>query len=72
VAIAAGDWHNFALRSDGSLVGWGGRNFEINGISVEVDFRQTTVPAGNDFVAIASGDFHGVALKSDGSLAGLS
>ena len=62
VAIAAGAGHSLALRSDGSLVGWG---------------RGGTPPDGNDFVAIAAGGRepqrkvivgYGLALKSDGSL----
>jgi len=39
VAIAAGWDHSLALRSDGSIVGWG-RN----------DYGQAAPPAGNDFV----------------------
>ena len=59
VAIAAGDFHGLALRSDGSLAGWG-PNWD----------GQTNVPPGNDFTAIAAGDCYGLALKSDGSLVG--
>ena len=44
VAIAAGSVHSLALKSDGSLVGWG---YNCYG--------QTNVPAGNDFVAISAG-----------------
>ena len=52
-------YHSLALKSDGSLVGWGDNGY-----------GQTNVPAGNDFVAIAAGDYHSLALKSDGSLVG--
>ena len=52
-------YHSLALKSDGSLVGWG------NNV-----YGQTNVPAGNDFMAIAAGGFHSLALKSDGSLVG--
>jgi hypothetical protein len=63
VAIAAGAAHSLALKSDGSLVGWG------TGCSPP--------PDGNDFVAIAAGGRapqtlrimgYSLALKSDGSI----
>jgi len=55
VAIAAGDYHTVALKSDGTVVAWG-RSSE----------GQTTVPTGlSGVVAIAAGGFHNVALKSD-------
>jgi len=57
VAIATGEGHCLALRSDGSLVAWG-CNYE----------GQCNVPAGTDYVAIAAGDNHCLALRSNGSL----
>ena len=58
-AIAAGDGHTLALRSDGSVVAWGDNGF-----------GQSTVPiqAQNGVTAIAAGFLHSVALKSDGSV----
>ena len=44
IAIAAGWHHNLALKSDGSIVGWGNNNY-----------GQATPADGNDFVAIAAG-----------------
>ena len=41
--IAAGGYHNRALKSDGSIVGWG-----------RDTFGQATPPDGNDYVAIPS------------------
>jgi len=58
-AIAAGYVHSLALKSDGSIVGWGNNLY-----------GQATPPAGNDFIAIAAGGDHGLALKSDGSIIG--
>jgi len=58
VAIAAGDAHTVALKSNGTVVAWGNNGY-----------GQTTVPAGlSGVVAIAAGGFHTVALKSDGTV----
>ncbi|MGD0649781.1 MAG: fibronectin type III domain-containing protein [Verrucomicrobiia bacterium] len=56
VAIAAGSsFYDLALKSDGTVVGWGGQ----------------TPPAGlSNVVAIAAGSSHGLALKSDGTVVG--
>ena len=61
VAILAGNKYSLALKSDGSLAGWGAdqrsERFEV------------TVPAGKDFIAIVCGDEYRIlALKSDGTL----
>lgn len=48
-----GGWHNLALKSNGSLVGWG-----YNGDG------QTDVPEGNDFVEIGSGSYHSLAIAA--------
>ena len=42
VAIAAGDYHSLALRSDGTLVGWG-NNYDSSGT---IYYGQATPPAG--------------------------
>lgn len=54
IAVAAGNYHNMALRADGTVVGWGGTN---------------TVPAGlNNVVSIAAGGYHSLALRRDGTV----
>ncbi|MBN2314647.1 MAG: hypothetical protein JXM79_12010 [Sedimentisphaerales bacterium] len=52
MAIAAGDAYSLALKSDGSIVGWG---YNYNG--------QATPPTGNDFVAISAGFSHSLAIR---------
>lgn len=60
IAIAAGNEHSLALKSDGTVVGWGN-----NGSA------QTTIPAGlSGVIAIAAGGSHSLALKSDGTVVG--
>lgn len=57
IAIAAGRYHSLALKSDGTIVGWGDNSS-----------GQATPPAGNNYIAIAAGYYHSIALKSDGSI----
>ena len=59
-AVAGGNGHSLALRSDGTVVAWG-RN----------DYGQTNVPSGlKDVKAIAAGFQHSLALKEDGTVVG--
>ncbi|MBI1825319.1 MAG: tail fiber domain-containing protein [Planctomycetes bacterium] len=57
-AVAAGSNFSLAIRSDGSVVGWGANNY-----------GQTNVPAGT-YVAIAAGEHHALGIRSDGTLGG--
>jgi hypothetical protein len=58
-AIAAGDYHSVALKTNGSVVAWGWN-----------EFGQTTVPveAQSGVTAIAAGGAHTVALKTNGGV----
>ncbi len=58
IAVTAGDKHAAALKTDGSIVCWGGNAF-----------GKTYVPEPNTgFVAVAAGVQHTVGLKNDGSV----
>ncbi len=51
MAIAAGEVHSLALKSNGSIVGWG---------------DTSPLPAGNDFVAIAAGEGYSLVIREPG------
>ena len=58
VQVAGGNYHNLALKGDGTVVAWG---WNDNG--------QTSIPAGlNNVVQIAGGYGHSLALKADGTM----
>jgi hypothetical protein len=58
IAIAAGNAHALALKSDRTVVAWG-----------QNSFGQTNVPAGlSNVVAIAAGYAHNLALKANGTV----
>jgi hypothetical protein len=60
IAVAAGSWHNLALKADGKVVAWGDNN---NG--------QCNVPVNlNGVVAIAAGGYHSLVLKTNGTVVG--
>ncbi|MEY2427687.1 MAG: large repetitive protein [Verrucomicrobiota bacterium] len=58
IAIAGGNLHSLALKSDHTVVGWG---FNV--------FGQATPPAGlTNVVAISAGNSYSIALKSNGTV----
>jgi len=61
VAIAAGTFHSLALKSDGTVVGWG--------VDSSADFGQATPPSGlTNAVAISAKYTSSAALKGDGTV----
>lgn len=69
-AIAAGERHSLALRSDGTVWSWGSnqRGELGNGTTGDPVARPAQVPGLTGVVAIAAGGFHSVALRSDGTV----
>jgi alpha-tubulin suppressor-like RCC1 family protein len=75
IAIAAGQFHNLALCTDGTLAAWGynfygqlGNGLTSNS-STPVAVSKTGVLTGKTIIAIAAGTYHSFALCSDGTLA---
>lgn len=68
IATHSPSGHALALRSDGSLAGWGLNQGVQELGSADIFYGQAIVPAGNDFKAIAVGTFHSLALRSNGTV----
>jgi hypothetical protein len=67
-AIAAGSFHNLALRKDGTVVAWG-RNKNIFADVLEAATLQSRVPDGlSEVIAVAAGGYHSLALRADGTV----
>jgi alpha-tubulin suppressor-like RCC1 family protein len=68
-AIAAGDYHSLALKTDGSLWGWGANGHGQLGLG-DTTVRTTPDQTGveTDWSAISGGYRHTMAVKTDGSL----
>ncbi len=74
IAVAAGDGHGLALRSDGTVVGWGINNCgqAIGSVSTNSDRASGLVKIDgqilSNVVAVAAGGNHSLALKADGTV----
>lgn len=70
VAIAAGDAHSLALKSDGTVLSWGrDESGQLgNDTPKENKFTPVTVSEASNIIAIAAGGGFSMALKSDGTM----
>lgn len=67
--IAAGGYHTVALRSDGTLWGWGWNGFgQLGDGSTDDSLSPIKIGNDTDWTSIAAGSYHTVALKKDGTL----
>jgi alpha-tubulin suppressor-like RCC1 family protein len=69
--ISAGGYHTYAIKTDGTLWGWGdGSNGRLGEFSVQLDRSSPvqTALGGNTWSAISLGKHHNIALKTDGTL----
>jgi alpha-tubulin suppressor-like RCC1 family protein len=71
-AVAAGSYHSLALRSDGTVWGWGTNSSGQLGDTTTTSPRRSAVQVsgltGSTVVAIAAGGLHSLALLSDGTV----
>jgi len=68
--VACGEYHTMAIKTDGSLWGWGHNQFGMLGIN-NTDQKNTpvtTILGGTNWKSVACGDIHVLAIKTDGSL----
>jgi alpha-tubulin suppressor-like RCC1 family protein len=70
VAISAGGNHSLALKSDGTILAWGGDGDGQLGDNSSSTDKSTPVPVANasGIVAINAGSYHSFAVKADGTL----
>jgi alpha-tubulin suppressor-like RCC1 family protein len=70
VAVAAGDLHSLAIRTDGTVAAWGENFYGQLGDGTTTN-RSTpiTVTGLTDVTAVAAGDFHSLAVRTDGTVA---
>src|SRR3546814_8406477 len=69
MAIAAGDAHSLALKTDGSLWGFGQNTFGQLGVGDD-DQRSAPVKVMDCVRAIAAGEGHSLIVEADGTLWG--
>ena len=72
LAVAAGDSHSLALKSDGSVIAWGengsGRLGDGTTTNRYAPVAVSGLGSGSGVIAVSAGDSHSLALKSDGSV----
>ncbi len=68
VAVTAGAGHTLALKSDGTVWGWGySAHYELGGYTTD-RLLPVQVNGLSDIIAISGGTWHSLALKSDGTV----
>lgn len=74
IAVSAGNISSLALKSDGTVWGWGGDNFgqlgdgNANLTGCFCELAPVQAAGLNNIVAITNGSYHAMALKGDGTV----
>lgn len=68
MAVAAGERHTLAIRSDGTLFSWGDNLSGQLGTTGASRQYPAAVGTGTDWIAVAAGGQHSLALRKDGTL----
>jgi len=67
-SVSAGSMHTMAIKTDGSLWGWGNMYYKpVDGTGTGVTIP-TQIGTDNNWVFVFAGDNHTIAIKTDGSL----
>jgi len=71
VSVTAGAWHSLALKSDGTVAGWGWNRYGQVGRGVFSFIEPTPVGVTNlnGALSLAAGAVHSLAMLSDGTVA---
>jgi alpha-tubulin suppressor-like RCC1 family protein len=71
VAVSAGEYHNLAIKSDGTLWAWGRNGDGQLGLGGTIqENAPVQVGSDSDWVAVSAGGYHTLAMKADGTLWG--
>ena len=71
IAISAGNFHNMALRADGTVFTWGRNSHGQLGLGDTNDrYYPVPVPGISNVFTIAAGGYHSLLLANDGMMAG--
>ena len=70
IALSAGYNHNLALKSDGTLLSWGGdENGQLGDSTARKEqYTPVAVQGASEIIGISSGLYHNVAVRADGTL----
>ena len=69
--VVSGLWHCIALKTDGTLWGWGNNDYgQLTGTSNSYGATPSQIGTANDWIDIHAGENFTIAIKSDGTLWG--